>query len=83
MKKILITILVCLFSFNLCACAPTTAPAEAEEKVIGYIIISHYDGDEHIDITDYTFSNYGAIIAFCEDGRKIVSNNITVILNDD
>ena len=83
MKKLAILFLVMiLIVATLCGCARTFGTVDAkpnEEGIIGYVIIHHSDGDEHADITDYYYS-YGTIKAYCADGRTIVSNNITLIL---
>lgn len=76
MKKI-----ICLFII-VCMCATlwACAPSSSEDKVIGYAIIPHADGDEHTDITNYYYSSGGTIKVYCADGRTIISNRITIIL---
>lgn len=77
MKKIICIVLSILLLIGLCSCS-STPPEDAE--CIGYVIIPHADGDEHADIYKYIVSN-GTICAYCLDGRKVVSTNITIIEN--
>lgn len=56
-------------------------PAEAKyREPIGYAIVEHYDGDEHIEVDSY-IKDDGILIVYATDGRTIVSNDITIILN--
>ena len=58
-----------------------TPHAEAKHKEpIGYAIVEHYDGDEHIDVDGY-IKDDGVLIVYATDGRTIISNDITIILN--
>lgn len=75
MKKIICLFIIVCMCATLCACAPSS-----EDKVIGYAIIPHSDGDEHTDITSYYYSSGGTIKVYCADGRTIISNRITIIL---
>lgn len=77
MKKIICLFIIVCMCATLCACAPS--PSSLEDEVIGYVIIPHADGDEHVDITQYQYS-HGTIKVWCVDGRRVVSTNITVIL---
>ena len=82
MKKIICLFIIMCMCMSLCACAKSFGVVEAEpnEKgVIGYVIIPHADGDEHADITHYYYSN-GTLKAYCADGRTIISNHITIIV---
>ena len=76
MKKIICLFIIVCMCTTLCACAPSSS----EDEVIGYVIIPHADGDEHVDITNYFYSNGGTLKAYCADGRTIISNRITIIL---
>ena len=76
MKKILVLLLALTMVCGLCACAPDV-PEDATK--VGYVIISHSDGDEHADIYNWSTSN-GTIYAYCMDGRLIVSPQIIVVL---
>ena len=77
MKKIICLFIIVCMCATLCACAPS--PSSPEDEVVGYVIIPHDDGDEHADITQYQYS-HGTIKVWCVDGRRVVSTNITVIL---
>lgn len=83
MKRLAILCLVMvLIATAFCGCAHNLGMVDAEpdEKgIVGYAIIHHADGDEHTPIKDYYYS-YGTITAYCADGRTIVSNNITLII---
>lgn len=74
MKKIICLFIIVCMCATLCACAPSP-----EDEIIGYVIIPHADGDEHADITNYQYS-HGTIKVWCVDGRRVVSTNITIIL---
>lgn len=76
MKKIICLFIIVCMCATLCACAPSSP----EDEVIGYVIIPHADGDEHADITSYFYSGGGILKAYCADGRTIISNRITIIL---
>jgi hypothetical protein len=78
MKKIICLFIIVCMCATLCACAPS--PSSPEDEVIGYVIIPHADGDEHADITGYYYSSGGTLKVYCVDGRTIISNRITVIL---
>ena len=75
MKKIICLFIIVCICMSLCACAPSS-----KDEIIGYVIIPHADGDEHADITNYFYSNGGILKAYCADGRTIISNRITIIL---
>lgn len=77
MKKIICIILALALVFGLCSCC--TTPKEKER--IGYVIIPHADGEEHADIYHSITSN-GTVFAYCLDGRKIVSPQIIVVLEE-
>lgn len=83
MKKLAILCLVMiLIATTFCGCSRNLGMVDAEpdEKgIIGYAIIHHADGDEHAPIVDYYYS-YGTITAYCADGRTIISNNITLMI---
>ena len=76
MKKIICLFIIVCMCATLCACAPSSP----EDEVIGYVIIPHADGDEPADITSYFYSGGGILKAYCADGRTIISNRITIIL---
>ena len=81
-KLAILCLVMILIAATLCGCARTfgAVDAEPDEKgIIGYAIIHHSDGDEHAPIVDYYYS-YGTITAYCADGRTIISNNITLII---
>lgn len=81
-KLAVLCLVMILIVATLCGCAQTFSVVEAEpdEKgIIGYAIIHHADGDEHAPIVNYHYS-YGTITAYCEDGRTIISNNITLMI---
>lgn len=77
MKKIICIILALALIFGLCSCS--ASPKEKER--IGYVIIPHADGEEHADIYHSITSN-GTVCAYCLDGRKIVSPQIIVVLEE-
>ena len=81
-KLAILCLVIILIAATLCGCARTfgAVDAEPDEKgIIGYAIIHHADGDEHAPIVDVYYS-YGTITAYCADGRTVISNNITLIL---
>lgn len=78
MKKIVAILMVCAMVLSLCACS--TADHE-EREAIGYVIVPHYDGDEHIAIVSYYTSN-GTIVVRTMDGRKIVGTELVVVVED-
>lgn len=80
MKKIIVILLVTVMMFSLCACGADDYddnPEEAER--IGYVIIPHADGEEHVDITECMY-NSGMVIVKTVDGRKIISPLMTAVL---
>lgn len=77
MKKIVAMLMVCAMVLSLCACSTVTV---AEDGTIGYVIVPHYDGDEHIAITSYWTSN-GVIHVDTVDGRHIAACTIIVVTN--
>ena len=83
MKRLAILCLVMiLIATAFCGCTRNLGMVDTEpdEKgIVGYAIIHHADGDEHAPIKDYYYS-YGTITAYCADGRTIISNNITLII---
>ena len=81
-KLAILCIVMILIMATFCGCARTLGAVEAEpdeQGIIGYAIIHHADGDEHVPIEGYYYS-YGTITAYCADGRTIISNNITLII---
>ncbi len=81
-KFVIVILVLILVAATLCGCARTfgAVDAEPDEKgIIGYAIIHHSDGDEHAPIVDYYYS-YGTITAYCADGRTVISNNITLMI---
>lgn len=81
-KFVIVLLVLILVVATLCGCARTfgAVDVEPDEKgIIGYAIIPHADGDEHAPIVDYYYS-YGTIKAYCADGRTVISNNITLII---
>ena len=80
MKKFLVIIMVCVMLFGMSACSVGhTAEENGQREPIGYAIVSHYDGDEHVEFYRYTTNN-GVIIIKTLDGKTITSNNITLII---
>lgn len=78
MKKILVLLLALTMMCSLCACM--SAPEVPEDaECIGYVIIPHADGDEHVDIYHWSTNN-GVIYAYCIDGRFIASPQVIVVL---
>jgi hypothetical protein len=77
MKKIICIIFALALVFGLCSCSTTPK----DKECIGYVIIPHADGDEHADIYNYVTMN-GNVCAYCLDGRKIVSPQIIVVLEE-
>ena len=78
MKKIFVLLLVLAMVCGLCACSSAPKVPENATK-IGYVIISHADGDEHADIYNWSTNN-GIINAYCMDGRLIMSPQIVIVL---
>jgi hypothetical protein len=80
MKKFIVIIMICVMVFGMSACSVEyTAEEDKQREPIGYAIVSHYDGDEHVEFYRYTTNN-GLIIIRTLDGRTITSNNITLII---
>ena len=82
-KFVIVLLALILVAATLCGCAKSfgAVDVEPDEKgIIGYAIIHHADGDEHAPIVDYYYS-YGTITAYCADGRTIISNNITLMID--
>ena len=82
-KFVIVLLVLILIAATLCGCAKTfgVVDVEPDEKgIIGYVIIPHADGDEYADITSYYYSGGGTLKAYCADGRTIISNRITLIL---
>ena len=80
MKKIIVILLVMVMVFSLCACGADDYNNNPEEtERIGYVIIPHADGEEHVDIIDCMY-NSGMIIVKTVDGRKIISPLMTAVL---
>jgi hypothetical protein len=79
MKKIIVILLVMAMVFSLCACGADDITEE--EKCIGYAIIPHADGEEHVDITKCVGS-HGTIVVTTVDGRRIVSTSLIVVLEE-
>ena len=82
-KLAILCLVLILIAATLCGCARTFGAVDAEpnEKgIIGYAIIHHSDGDEHAPITSYYYSGGGTLKAYCADGRTIISNRITLII---
>ena len=78
-KAFILTLLSVIAVGNVVSAA--TPPAEAKyREPIGYAIVEHYDGDEHVDVDSY-IKDDGILIVYATDGRTIVSNNITIVLN--
>lgn len=80
MKKIICLFIIVCMCTTLWACAPSPSSPAPDDGVVGYVIIPHADGDEHADITSYFYSGGGTLKAYCADGRTIISNRITIIL---
>ena len=81
-KLAILCLVMILIAATFCGCARTlgAVDAESDEKgIIGYAIIHHADGDEHVSIENYYYS-YGTITAYCADGRTIISNNQTSLI---
>ena len=78
MKKIVAMLMACAMVLSLCACAST---AGEDKRAIGYVVVPHYDGDEHIAIVSYYTSN-GTIVVRTTDGHKIVGTELIVIVED-
>ena len=80
MKKIIVILLVMVMMFSLCACGTDDYNDNPKEvKCVGYVIIPHADGEEHVDITDCVY-NDGLVIVKTVDGRKIVSPLLIAVL---
>ena len=78
-KAFILTLLSVIAVGNVVSAA--TPPAEAKyREPIGYAIVEHYDGDEHIEVDGYTKDD-GILIVYATDGRTIISNDITIILD--
>jgi hypothetical protein len=79
MKKIICLFIIVCMCMSLCGCLGVVDKEPNEQGVIGYVIVPHHDGDEHIPITDYYYS-YGTMTAYCADGRTIVSTQLIIVI---
>lgn len=80
MKKVICVMLILVMMCSLCACS--AAPEVLEDvECIGYVIIPHADGDEHVNIYHWMVSS-GTAYAYCMDGRVIISPQIIIVLNE-
>lgn len=81
MKKIILLVLTVSLLLSLSACKnnPNPSTEDNPKEVIGYAIIPHADGDEHIDICGYYWSN-GSIAAYTIDGRTFISPRIILVI---
>ena len=81
-KFAILCLVIILIAATLCGCAKSFGVVEAEpdeQGIIGYALIHHSDGDEHVPIESY-YCSYGTITAYCADGRTIISNNIVLVI---
>jgi hypothetical protein len=79
MKKFLAIFLVVAMMCSLCACGVKSVEVEEESRVaIGYAIVEHWDGEEHIEFYK-NLTNYGTITIWTLEDQRIVSTNITLI----
>lgn len=85
-KLFVVTVAFILVLSMLAGCTVTTNEKgtdenQKEDKILGYAIILHYDGEEHIEFTEYFYSTTsGGVITIRDiNGRLISSNNITLI----
>ena len=84
-KLFVITIVFILVLSMLAGCTITvndkrTDTNQKEDKVLGYAIILHYDGEEHVEFTEYSINSYNGLISLRDvNGRFIKSNSITLI----
>jgi hypothetical protein len=85
-KLFVVTIVFMLVLSMFAGCTMTVNNKEAdanqkENKALGYAIILHYDGEEHVEFTQYFYNAAsGGVITIRDiDGRLIRSNNITLI----
>lgn len=81
--KIGLTISILVVIFGGIKCVEDTCETSSikQPTVEGYAIIHHCDGDEYVDF--YSWSSYnGTITIHLMDGRKIISNDITLIFEE-
>ena len=78
MKKIVAMLMVCAMVLSLCAC---TSTKEESKEAIGYVIVPHSDGDEHIAIYK-SYANNGIVWAWCVDGRVVKGTTLIVVENN-
>ena len=79
MKKIICVFIIVCMCVSLCGCLGAVVTTPDEHGVIGYVIVPHHDGDEHIPITEYYYT-YGIMTAYCADGRTIISTQLIVVI---
>lgn len=79
MKKFLVIFLAIVIVCSLCACSTKSVEVEEENRTaIGYAIIQHWDGEEHIEFYK-NLTNYGTITIWTMSDQRIVSTNITLV----
>ena len=79
MKKMICLFIVVCMCVSLCGCLGAVDAHPDGDGIIGYAIVPHHDGDEHIPITEYYYS-YGTMTAYCADGRAIISTQLIVVI---
>lgn len=85
-KLFVVTIVFMLVLSMLAGCTITISERvvnrnQTKDGALGYAIILHYDGEEHIEFTEYSYDSVGGDIITIRDinGKLIKSNNITLI----
>ena len=85
-KLFMVTIIFILVLSMLTGCTVTVNERSVDtnqkkDRVLGYAIILHYDGEEHAEFTEYSYNSSGGGVITIRDinGRLIKSNNITLI----
>lgn len=80
MKKIVAMLMVCAMVLSLCACA-SAEEEDTQHEAIGYVIVPHHDGDEHIAIYK-SYADDGIVWAWCVDGRVVKGTTLIVVENN-
>ena len=82
MKRLIAMLLVVVMLCTVCVgCGTEGQTEDTQHEAIGYVIVPHYDGDEHAPIYSYYTSN-GTIVVRTTDGRKIVGTELIVVVEN-
>lgn len=82
MKRLIAMLLVVVMLCTVCVgCGTEGQTEDTQHKTIGYVIVPHYDGDEHIAIYK-SYADDGIVWAWCVDGRVVKGTTLIVVENN-